>query len=326
MLPVISGLAMAYCVCTMPTPLERYPLIPVRPFDAGAFYESEDWGSSGLWGKDSRNSGLDRTFVSSSWHGYGVSQRLWEAPRLQFFHWPSLPAPDDALGSTDLANVSSEYSLAIDGCACAQPTELQSKLTLGTILPPALVTPTEEGEVPPQLTVMDGERAARELKYAWIRVIRKMPTDDTILILAAHWAHETSGGRFMYNYNYGGIRGRGSSGLSCLREAHEGWGWTAVASVGRFRAYRSASEGADDYVSLLDRRYPLAIAAARSGDILQFVKALRQAKYFTGSEAAYAQSLVELAERGHRGGYNALRMGAKPEKQLTSMNSRTALR
>lgn len=326
MVPVISGLAMAYCVCMMPTPLERYPLVPVQPFDTGAFYEAEDWGGSKLWGGDSRNAGLDRAFTHSNWHASDIAQRLWEVPRLQFFHWPSLPVSNDALISMNLANDSAEYSLAMDGCACTQPTEPQSKLSMGSILPPALVTPTEEGEVPPQLTIMDGERAARELRYAWIRVIRRTPTDDTILILAAHWAHETSGGRFMYNYNYGGIRGRGSSGLSCLREAHEGWGWAAVASVGRFRAYRSAGEGADDYVSLLARKYPLAIAAARSGDILQFVSALRRAKYFTGSEAAYAQSLVELAERGHRGGYNALRLGEKLGKQFTSMNSRTALR
>jgi hypothetical protein len=326
MVPVIGGLALAYCVCMTPAPLERYPVLPARTSDTGAIYEADDWDGSRLWGEDSRSFGLDRAFLHSNWHGSDISQRLWEAPRLQFFHWPSWPAPNDALGSMNLANISAEYSLDMDGCACTRPTEPRNKLTLGSILPPALVTPTEAGEVPPQLTVMDGERAARELRYAWIRIIRKVPTDDTVLILAAHWAHETSGGRFMYNYNYGGIRGRGSSGLSCLREAHEGWGWTAVASIGRFRAYLSASEGADDYVSLLARKYPLAIAAARSGDILQFVKALRQEKYFTGSEAAYARSLVELAERGHRGGYDALRMGAKLGKQLTSMNSRTALR
>jgi len=326
MVPVIGGLAMAYCVCLMPTPLERGLALPARPFETGVFYEADDWNGARPSGEDSGTPGLERAFMHSNWHGSDISLRLWEVPRLQFFHWPSLSAPNDAMGSMDLANVSAEYSLAMDGCACTRPTDPQNQLTIGSIVPPALVTPTEAGEVPPQLTVMDGERVARELRHAWIRIIRKMPTDDTILILAAHWAHETSGGRFMYNYNYGGIRGRGSSGLSCLREAHEGWGWTAVASVGRFRAYRSASEGADDYVSLLARKYPLAIAAARSGDILQFVKALRQEKYFTGSEAAYAQSLVELAERGHRAGYDALRMGAKPDKPLTSMNSRTALR
>ena len=309
----------------MPTPLE-HPGIPARQFDTGSFYQADDWEGSRSWRERGRSSGFDQAFMHSNWHGSDISLSLWQAPRLQFFHWPSLPAPNDALGSMDLADLSGEYALVMEGCACTRPSDPQNKLTIGSILPPALVTPTETGEVPPQLTVMDGERAARELRHAWIRVIRKIPSDDTILILAAHWAHETSGGRFMYNYNYGGIRGRGSSGLSCLREAHEGWGWTAVASVGRFRAYLSASEGADDYVSLLARKYPLAIAAARSGDILQFVKALRQAKYFTGSEAAYAQSLVELAERGHRAGYDALRMGAKLGKPLTSTNSRTALR
>jgi hypothetical protein len=218
-----------------------------------------------------------------------------------------------------------KYSLDFDGCTCAHPTDPQTRLSLGTIAPPSIVPPNEDGEVPPQLTVIDGERAARELRRAWVTIFGKSPQAETVLVLAAHWAHETSGGQFMYNYNFGGIKGRGSSGLSCLREAHEGWGWKTSSSIDRFRAYRSASEGAQDYLSLLVRKYPAAIDAARSGDVLQFVSALRHVGYFTGNEAAYAQSLVELAERGHRAGYNALRMARAQPHQLTNTSSRIAL-
>jgi hypothetical protein len=260
----------------------------------------------------------------SSLHQHEAFSRVWSSPRLQFFHdMPTSGLPNFTL---DIASDDSSYALDVDGCACQSPNDEQSRLTIATLTPPNIVAPNEAGEVPPQLTVMEGERAARELRRAWRGVIGKTPSDETVLLLAAHWAHETSGGRFMYNHNFGGIKGRGSSGLSCLREAHEGWGSQTTASTDRFRAYRSASEGAEDYVSLLLRKYPSAIDAARSGDVLQFVKALRHAGYFTGSESAYAQSLVELAERGQRFGYSALRIGSKPSASPTSTNSRTALR
>ena len=214
------------------------------------------------------------------------------------------------------------YFLHVDGCSCSDAPIVDHRLTLDFVDPPDLVTPTDEGEVPVKLTPIDGERAARELGSAWRQVVGRQPSDDTLLILAAHWAHETSGGSFMYNYNFAGIKGRGGSGLSCLRAAHEGWALHASAGIDRFRAYRSAGEGAADYVSLLVRKYPWAIDAARAGDILEFVSALREGGYFTGSAAAYAQSLIELAERGQRAGFNAMRMRANVD--VTNTNSRIA--
>ena len=212
--------------------------------------------------------------------------------------------------------------LHIDGCSCSDATIVNDRLALVLVNPPDLVTPTDEGEVPVKLTPIDGERAARELGSAWRQVIGRQPSDDTLLILAAHWAHETSGGSFMYNYNFAGIKGRGASGLSCLRAAHEGWALHASAGIDRFRAYRSAGEGAADYVSLLARKYPRAIDAARVGDILEYVSALREGGYFTGSAAAYAHSLIELAERGQRAGFHAMRMRAYAD--VTNTNSRIA--
>jgi flagellum-specific peptidoglycan hydrolase FlgJ len=109
----------------------------------------------------------------------------------------------------------------------------------------------------------------------------------------------------MYNYNFGGIKGRSSEGHSCIREAHEGWGLRTQARLDRFRAYPNAQQGAADYLSLLTRLYPAAIEAAERGDVKEFVAALKSGGYFTGSEEAYAHSLWELFERALQWGFDA---------------------
>jgi len=326
MVPVVAGLAMAYCVCTLPMPVESHELVSMR-LDGAVVYDSSSRLSTGSPWCGSNGTGVEHYSWQASLPLHEAFPQIWALPRLHFFHPPSAFTVELSAFSVKLeADEDEGYSLGVDGCACARPVNGPERLSLGTLRPPNIVPPNESGEVPPQITEMAGERAARELRRAWYEVIGKRASDETVLLLASHWAHETSGGRFMYNYNFGGIKGRGASGLSCLREAHEGWGWTATRRIDRFRAYRSASEGAVDYVSLLARKYPIAIEAASSGDILQFVSALRESGYFTGSESAYALSLIELAERGQRSGFNALRIGAHGGNRVTNTSSQTALR
>jgi hypothetical protein len=158
------------------------------------------------------------------------------------------------------------------------------------------------GEVDVERTPMTGNEAARVLKRAWTNAQKEAPSVDALLILVAHWAHETRGGISMFNYNFGGIKGRGPDGLSCLRTAHEGSGFRVRIRVDRFRAYVNAKQGAEDYLSLLMRKYPGAIAAAERGDMTDFVSALKRGRYFTGSEQEYARSLSELAIRALESG------------------------
>ena len=318
-----SAVAVAYCMCMPPTARDDFRLDhECVPEVASCFDEASSWSLSA--------SRCDASHASPFELSYSFP---WAVSPDDFIHPRTVPSfplirfehlGADAISSRLTLESSSfdlGYSLQVDGCTCSDSTPIKSQLTLASVAPPNLVALNDDGEVPPRLTPIDGERAARELKRAWSNVVRHRPSDDTLLILAAHWAHETSGGTFMYNYNFAGIKGRGASGLSCLREAHEGWGMRSLAGVDRFRAYLSVGEGAEDYVSLLVRKYPRAIEAARSGDILQFVTALRQGGYFTGSAAVYAQCLVELAERGQRSGYNALRMGAESSSGATSTTS-----
>jgi hypothetical protein len=152
-------------------------------------------------------------------------------------------------------------------------------------------------EVQPELTPLSGDAAAKALSRAWKRATTQLPSLDALTILTAHWAHETAAGASMYNYNFGGIKGRGPDGISCLRGASEGFGFRTRLVRDRFRAYPNAASGADDYLSLLLRRYPMAIEAAERGDVSEFVAALHRGRYFTGSEQDYVQSLGKYVTR-----------------------------
>lgn len=144
-------------------------------------------------------------------------------------------------------------------------------------------------------TELAGDEAARALAHAWKAVTGKAPTRDTVAVLAAQWAHETGRGRHMYNYNFGGIKGVGPSGLSVVQRTREGWGCSERSIVDRFRAYRSAEEGAVDYVRLLLTRFKEAGEAAERGDAVGFVHGLKARSYFTGNPDAYARSVASLS-------------------------------
>jgi len=158
----------------------------------------------------------------------------------------------------------------------------------------------------PTRTHLSGGEAARALGAAWRQRFGEAAPSGALEVLVADWAHETGHGQAMMNYNFGGIKGTGPSGLSAAYLTTEGAGATEHKIVDRFRAYRSATEGAADYVALLADRFPKALDAARRGDAAEFVRALKQGGYFTGSEDVYTNSVVSLAERARAQGFNAL--------------------
>jgi hypothetical protein len=98
----------------------------------------------------------------------------------------------------------------------------------------------------------------------------------------------------MYNHNFGGIKGTGPSGLTAVSATHEYEGGVRVRTRAHFRAYGSLEEGAGDFLSLLHRRYPAAVAAAERGDPDGYARALREGGYFTAPEAHYANGLRGL--------------------------------
>ncbi len=178
---------------------------------------------------------------------------------------------------------------------------------------PSLVTPTR--------TRLDGAQAADALRSAWTNVTGEPPSQKTLSILTAQWAHETGNGGSMYNYNFGGIKGMGPSGLSVSQRTREGFGATERTITDRFRAYRTAEEGATDYVKLLTQRFPEATASAQNGDAAGFVSGLKQRGYFTGDASAYTRSVASLSNQAMTQGFGAIgshlgQLGAPAELDL----------
>lgn len=167
-------------------------------------------------------------------------------------------------------------------------------------------THTARRAVPRQKTPLSGEQAASALGQAWEQALGSPPTQGTLSVLTAQWAHETGRGQSMMNFNFGGIKGTGPTGLTATYGTHEGWGETKQHIQDGFRAYESAEEGAADYVSLLVRRYPDAVNAAEQQDPAAFVEALGNGGYFTGNRAAYTRSVTSLANQANSDGYGAL--------------------
>lgn len=151
--------------------------------------------------------------------------------------------------------------------------------------------------VPVVRTQLSAGQAQEALRAAWQNVTGEPPSDKTLALITAQWAHETGGGASMYNYNFAGIKGAGPSGLSVSQHTREGYGASERRIVDNFRAYRSAEEGATDYVQLLRRRFPDAVEGARQGDPAAFVRGLKSRGYFTGHEGTYLNSVSSIASR-----------------------------
>ena len=164
----------------------------------------------------------------------------------------------------------------------------------------------QRGTVAATRTRLSGQQAADALERALTQTTGSRPPREMVAVLSAQWAHETGRGASMFNYNFGGIKGTGPSGLSVVQRTREGWGASERTIKDRFRAYRTPEEGAADFVGLLARRYPAALEAAERGDTHSFVRALKAKGYFTGNEHAYIRSVDGLTTLALTEGFGAL--------------------
>ncbi|HYQ15951.1 MAG TPA: glucosaminidase domain-containing protein [Polyangiaceae bacterium] len=161
----------------------------------------------------------------------------------------------------------------------------------------AAAAPSSGNLVPVVRTQLSAGQAQEALRAAWQNVTGEAPSDKTLALITAQWAHETGNGASMYNYNFAGIKGAGPSGLSVAQHTREGYGASERRIVDNFRAYRSAEEGATDYVQLLSKRFPEAVQGAKDGDPAAFVHGLKAKGYFTGHEGQYLTSVTGIASR-----------------------------
>ncbi|MBI5512160.1 MAG: glucosaminidase domain-containing protein [Deltaproteobacteria bacterium] len=154
--------------------------------------------------------------------------------------------------------------------------------------------PAPPREVPLQRTPASRAELRAALGRAEARRTGRAPSESFLNLVTAQACLETGGGRSMYNFNFGGIKGSGPGGLTAVAGTHEYESGVRVRTRAHFRAYASLDEGAGDFLSLLHRRYPAAVAAAERGDPDGYARALHQGGYFTAPEAHYANGLRGL--------------------------------
>jgi flagellar protein FlgJ len=127
------------------------------------------------------------------------------------------------------------------------------------------------------------------------RVVFGQPASGPMLdVLTAQVSLETGSGTSMYNYNFGGIKGAGPTGKTATLRTKEVLQGKTVEIRDGFRAYDTIDDGAADYIRLLRDRFGAALDAARRGDVDAFAGKLKQAGYYTASEADYARALRAL--------------------------------
>lgn len=124
------------------------------------------------------------------------------------------------------------------------------------------------------------------------------PSPALLDVLTAHASLETGSGAQMYNFNFGGIKGRSPSGETARMRTREVIDGREIEVRDGFRSYRSLDEGAVDYVRLMRDRFGGAVARAEAGDLDGFAHALKQARYYTADESKYASALRGLAGSG----------------------------
>ena len=155
------------------------------------------------------------------------------------------------------------------------------------IRPPGSAKEPQTEGGPPALTRAD----PAEMQSANARAMGPGASPAAIRMLAAQSALETAGGKSMYGYNFGGIKGVGPGGLSHKLMTTEVENGKEKRLPQQFRAYGSLDEGASDYVNFIRQNYPEAYQRAIAGDVAGYAKALKQRGYYTQDEAKYLEGL-----------------------------------
>jgi hypothetical protein len=144
----------------------------------------------------------------------------------------------------------------------------------------------------PARTPMTSSEAHLHLHLAYRAVVGEAPDPRTLSLLLAQWALETGRGENMWGFNFGGIK---SSAGGAALDTQESFGLRRQSVRQRFRTYRSAIEGARDYIQTLARNFPKAFAALHGGSAQEFVRALADSGYFTGDPKEYVHAITRLA-------------------------------
>ncbi|MBL8739589.1 MAG: hypothetical protein JNK04_00800 [Myxococcales bacterium] len=129
--------------------------------------------------------------------------------------------------------------------------------------------------------------------------LKGKPIEPKLLdVLTAQVCTENGSGAAMHNYNFGGIKGTSPEGATAKLRTREVLGGKTVEITDGFRAYSTPLEGAKDYIQLLEKRFPRALEAAKTGDVGEYAARLKAGHYFTADAGEYAACLKGVLARG----------------------------
>lgn len=160
--------------------------------------------------------------------------------------------------------------------------------------------------VQPSRTRLAGEDAKSSIIRGWNIVFGEEPPESAVNILLAQFALETSYGSDMFNYNFGGVKGTSPAGLTTGYNTFEVIKGEKINMRDYFRAYRSADEGAWDWISFLQEKFPLALEKAKEGDPKGYVKKLKDRGYFTADLDLYTSAVLIRYNRAREKGAAAI--------------------
>jgi hypothetical protein len=159
----------------------------------------------------------------------------------------------------------------------------------------ASAAPAPAREVAAKKTVTAPSQVRAALAKAHQELTGEAAPNQLLDILTAHVSLETAGGTRMFNYNFGGIKGKSPAGETARYMTHE------VTETGErkamsqpFRAYSTLEDGAADYLQVMRARFPEALDQAKGGDPAAFASALKRRGYYTASEASYTSAIKRL--------------------------------
>ncbi len=139
----------------------------------------------------------------------------------------------------------------------------------------------------------------RDALQAAHRSLKGAPIEPKLLdVLTAQVCTENASGAAMHNNNFGGIKGTSPEGFTAKLKTREVLDGKTVEIRDGFRAYSTPLEGAKDYIQLLERRFPRALEAAKTGDVGEYAARLKAGHYFTADAGEYAACLRGVLARG----------------------------
>lgn len=147
--------------------------------------------------------------------------------------------------------------------------------------------------------------AAKSLKAAWAQLLSAEPSIDSLALLFSQWALETGHGKACHSYNWGNIKSSPQDGyMWCEFRCNEIINGKEIFYdppniYCRFRAFKTAYDGAVNYVGFLSQKkgYANAWAEVLKGDPVNFCAQLKASHYFTADLSLYTKGVVSICNQ-----------------------------